>query len=98
MIFTRAACTYGFALKHLLGVVAGACLCWFVGGLAGMGLAALSPEFFQHHFVRVPEDWNEMLGYAWAGGSILGLQAGGFVSLVLSLVLLRMNWRRGAGM
>ena len=46
-IITGAECPYGFALQHLLGIMAGAYVCWALGGLAGIGLAALSPEFYR---------------------------------------------------
>jgi len=92
-ILTKAACTYAFAFKHLVGVVAGACSCWLIGGLAGTGLAALSPEFFKSTFIGVPDDFGPLLAHAWVGGSIWGLQFGGFVCLILGLVILRANWR-----
>jgi hypothetical protein len=93
-IITRASCSYGFAARYLLGIVAGALVCWLVGGTAAMGLAALSPEFYRRAFLGVPQKFGPMLRYAWVGGSIWGLELGGLVSLVLGLVVLRGNWRR----
>lgn len=93
-VVTRASCSYGFAAAHLLGIVAGALVCWVVGGLAGMGLAALSPEFFRRAFVGVPKEFDPMLAFAWVGGSIWGLQLGGLLSVVLGLVVLWGDWRR----
>src|SRR5262249_17143470 len=93
-VITRASCSYGFALRHLLGIVAGALVCWAIGGLAGMGLATLSPEFYRRTFIGVPEEVGERLAYAWVGGSIWGLELGGLVCVVLGLVVLRANWRR----
>jgi hypothetical protein len=93
-IITEAACSFGFAFRHLLGVLGGAYLCWVFGGLAGMGLAALSPEFYRRAFIGVPADFEQMLRYAWVGGSIWGAELGGMASVVLGLVLLRANWRR----
>jgi hypothetical protein len=94
---TGAACPYRFALKHILGVLAGAYACWAVGGLTGVGLAALSPEFYRRTFFGVPSDFSEMLRYAWVGGSIWGAEFGGLVCVVLGLVVLRANWRRQPG-
>ncbi|HEY1066482.1 MAG TPA: hypothetical protein VGE52_10250 [Pirellulales bacterium] len=91
---TGAACRYGFAIKHLLGIVAGAAGLWALGGLLAMGLAALSPEFYRRAIIGVPDDFREMLAYAWVGGSLVGLQIGGFAALVIGLVILRANWRR----
>ena len=93
-IITRASCSYGFAVRHLLGIVAGALLCWLLGGLAAMGLATLSPEFYRRTFMGVPEEFGPMLAYAWVSGSIWGVQLGGLLSVVLGLVVLRGNWRR----
>jgi hypothetical protein len=93
-IITSAACPYDFALKHLLGVLVGAYVCWAFGGLAGMGLASLSPEFYRGTFIGVPEGRGPMLRYAWVGGSIWGAELGGFASVILGLVVLRANWRR----
>jgi hypothetical protein len=93
-IITEGACPFGFAFKHLLGILAGVYVCWALGGLAGMGLAALSPEFFRQTFIGVPATIGPMIAYAWVGGSIWGAEIGGLVSVVIGLVLLRNNWRR----
>jgi hypothetical protein len=93
-IITRDSCTYGFAVRHMLGIVAGALACWVIGGLAAMGLAALSPDFYRRAFIGVPEDFGEMMAYAWVGGSIWGLEFGGLVCVILGLVVLRANWRK----
>ena len=93
-IITGAACRFSFALRHIGGILLGAYLAWFIGGLAGMGLAALSPEFYQRTFIGVPDAIGERLAYAWVGGSIWGAQLGALVSVVLGLVVLRANLRR----
>lgn len=93
-IITRAACTYWFAFKHLLGILLGANICWALGGLAAMSLASLSPEFYRHAFIGVPVERGPMLRYAWVGGSIWGAELGGLVCVILGLVVLRANWRR----
>ena len=40
----KARCGYGIGVVVLLFVAVAALVCWAVGGLLGMGLAALSPE------------------------------------------------------
>jgi hypothetical protein len=45
---SKARCSYGFGVITLLFVVVAALVCWAVGGLLGMGLATLSPEFYRH--------------------------------------------------
>jgi hypothetical protein len=62
-----------------------------------MGLASLSPDFYRRAFIGVPEEFGEMIRYAWVGGSIWGAQFGGLVSVVVGLVVLRANWRRRPG-
>ncbi len=69
-IVTKAACPYRIAVAYLLGIGVFSVACWFLGVLIALGLATLSPEFYQHAFVGVPKDVPEMLRYAWVGGSI----------------------------
>ncbi|MGD0091121.1 MAG: hypothetical protein ABSE73_14480 [Planctomycetota bacterium] len=95
-IITGARCSFWFALKHWLGILGGAYVCWALGGLAAMGLATLSPEFYRRAFIGVPEEFGPMLRYAWVGGSICGAELGGLVSVVVGLLILRANWRRQA--
>jgi hypothetical protein len=93
-IITGGTCSFPFAFKHLLGIVAAIFVLWIVGGLVAMGLATLSPQFYRAAFIGVPDDFDEMLRYAWVGGSIWGAQIGGLLCTVLCLVYLRANWRR----
>lgn len=93
-IITRVSCSYRFAVQHLLGILAGAWVCWTIGGMMAVGLATFSQEFYRQTFPWVPEEFGPMLAYAWVGGSIWGVEIGGFVSVVLSLVVLRANWLR----
>ncbi len=46
-IITRASCSFGFALKHLLGILGGTDVCWALGGLAAIGLPTLSPKLYR---------------------------------------------------
>jgi hypothetical protein len=64
--------------------MAGAYVGWALGGLAAVGLAAFSPEFYRGAFFGVPAERGPMFRYAWVGGSIWGAE----------LVVLRANWRR----
>ncbi len=91
---SKARCSYGFGVAVLAFVAVAALVCWAVGGLLGMGLAALSPEFYRHAFIGVPEDFNEMLRYAWVGGSIWGIEFGGFALTILGSFLFYARWQR----
>ena len=93
-IITRSTCPYRFAMRHLLGILAGTYAAWALGGLAAIGLALLSPEFYQQHFFGVPREPVPMVRYAWVGGSIWGVELGGLVSVILGLIVLRSNWFR----
>ncbi len=93
-IITRVTYSYLFAARHLLGTLAGAFVCWLIGGIIAMVMATLSPEFYRATFVGVPNEFGPMLCYAWVGGSIWGVQLGGLVSVVLGLVVLGTNWIR----
>lgn len=93
-IVTKATCTYLTALRYLLVILLAVYGCWAIGGLIGMGLATLSPEFYRRAFIGVPEDFGQMLRYAWVGGSIWGVEFGGLLALVIGLVIFRARWRR----
>jgi len=91
---SKARCSYGFGAVSLMFVAVAALACWAVGGLLGMGLATLSPEFYRHAFYRVPADFTEMLRYAWVGGSIWGIEFGGFALTILGAFLFYARWQR----
>ena len=93
-IVSRSRCPYGFAFRHLLGMVVGVYGAWIVGGLIAMALAALSPEFFTRTFRGVPEEFGAMLRYAFVGGSIQGAMAGGVLSVAIGSVLFAARWRK----
>lgn len=94
-IITQGRAGFLFAVRYLALAVAVAVLFWGLGGLAAMGLAALSPTFYRQAIVGVPDEFAAMMAYAWVGGSILGLQlVGGVASIFVSLVLLRADWLR----
>ena len=95
-IVSKARCTYLFGATVLLAVVVAALICWVIGGLLGMGLATLSPEFYRHAFRGVPQDFAEMLRYAWVGGSIWGIEFGGFVVMILGSFVFYARWQRRA--
>lgn len=91
---SKARCDYRFGVTVLLAIVAAALVCWVIGGLLGMGLAILSPEFYRHAFRGVPQDSAEMLRYAWVGGSIMGIQFGGFALTILGSFLFYAKWQK----
>ncbi len=93
-IITRVTCPYLYAIRYLLGTVAGAFVCWMVGGIIALMLASLSPEFYRATFDGVPNEFSAMLRYAWVGGSIVGVQMGGLVCVFLGLVVLGTTWIR----
>lgn len=87
-------CSFTFALRHLLAIIAAIYCCWMAGGLIAMGLATLSPEFYHNTFIGVPDAFGEMLCYAWVGGSIWGALLGGVLGCVIGSVLFATHWRR----
>ncbi len=93
-VVSRARCSYGFGAAILLAVAAGTLACWAIGGLVGMGLATLSPEFYRHTFRGTPADPRELLRYAWVGGSISGIEVGGLALTILGSFLFYARWRR----
>jgi len=93
-LVSKVRCPYGHGLGYVLGIAACAAACWAVGGLTAIGLAALSPEFFRHNFLGVPEATGAMLRYAWVGGSIWGVEIGGFASVIFGSVVFWAKWRQ----
>jgi pimeloyl-ACP methyl ester carboxylesterase len=96
-LMTRGQATYGFAVRHLLIVIGAVYLCWTLGGLLAMGLAALSPDVYRAMIFMVPEDFGQMLRYAWVGGSIWGGMIGGVVGLSAGIVRLWTVWEKQSG-
>ena len=92
-VVTKGRCTYLVALKYMTAIISGVYFCWIVGGVVGLGLAWLSPEFYQRTFYRVPVQYSEMFRYAWVGGSIWGALAGSVLACVIGLVLFAVRWR-----
>jgi hypothetical protein len=96
-IVSKVRCSYRFGAAVLVFVAVAALICWAVGGLIAMGLATLSPEFYRHAFRGVPENSFEMLCYAWVGGSIWGIEFGGFALTILGSFLFYARWKRRSG-
>lgn len=93
-IVSKAQAPYNLTVFYLLFIGVAGLVCWVIGGLAAMGLAALSPEFYRHAFLGVPDDFSQMLRYAWVGGSIWGIQFGGLAAVILGSVLFRAKWQK----
>lgn len=93
-VVSRARCSFTFALRYLLAIIAAIYVCWAVGGIIAMGLAALSPDFYRHTFVGVPDDFGLMMRYAWVGGSIWSAMFGGVLAAVIGSILFATRWRR----
>ena len=59
-----------------------------------MFLALLSPDFYKQAFIGVPNDLPSMLRYAWVGGSIWGVQFGGFALLIIWIAVFWSKWKQ----
>jgi hypothetical protein len=95
-IASKVRCSYGFGVVTLTLVVLAALISWAIGGSIAVGLATLSPEFYRHAFFGVPEDFSQMLRYAWVGGSIWGIEFGGFAMMILGSFMFCARWKRAA--
>lgn len=93
-LITKGQATYRFALRHLIKIIGLVYLCWTLGGIIAMGLAALSPDFYRQTFRAVPDDFGQMLGYAWVGGSIWGGMFGAVFALTLGVLGVRTSWKK----
>lgn len=93
-VASRAACPYTTGLGYLAGVVIAAVVCWLAGGLVGVGLAALSPEFFERTFRPAEAASDGLLAYAWVGGSIAGAAYGAVLAVLVTCIVFAARWRR----
>jgi len=93
-IVSKARSPFGLAAIYLLLISVATLVCWALGGAIALGLGTLSPEFYRHTFYGVPDDFEQLLRFAWVGGSIWGLQAGGLASVIVGSVLYLAKWRQ----
>ncbi|MBV5328841.1 MAG: hypothetical protein JZU65_14625 [Chlorobium sp.] len=81
------------SLSYLGFLFGSAFLAWCLGGLLAIILAWISPDFYTRAFIGVPEDFTGMLRYAWVGGSIWGVQFGGFALLIIWIAVFGIKWK-----
>lgn len=93
-LVTKGKATYRFAFRYLVKIIGIVYLCWILGGLIAMGLAALSPDFYRQTVRAVPEEFGQMIGYAWVGGSIWGGMFGGLFGLTLGVIGVKTSWKK----
>jgi hypothetical protein len=92
-IISRLRVPIGQSITYLGFLFFSAFLAWCMGGVTAMALAWISPDFYRHVFIGVPEEPSSMLRYAWVGGSIWGVQFGGFALLIVWVVVFGIKWR-----
>jgi hypothetical protein len=93
-IITQMSCSYGFALRHMAVILIGSLFCSVFGGLTAIGLATFCSEAYLSIFRDDPAQISRLQACAWVRGSIWGIELGGFVMVILGLVVLRTNWKR----
>jgi hypothetical protein len=81
------------ALSYLGLLIGSAFLAWCLGGILAIFLAWICPDFYRHAFIGVPEDPSSRLKYAWVGGSIWGVQFGGFALLIIWIAVFGVKWK-----
>jgi hypothetical protein len=92
-IISRLRLRIGHSLTYLGLLFGSAFLAWCLGGLLAMALAWISPDFYRHAFLGVPPDFSGLMRYAWVGGSIWGIQFGGFALLIVWIVVFGLKWK-----
>ena len=92
-LITKGHATLRFGLIQLSKITINIYLFWIIGGLIALGLATLSPDFYQNKFRMVPTETKEMLAYAWVGGSIWGANYGSILSILIGIINARTNWK-----
>lgn len=91
-LVTKGQAPISFAYKQLLKIISIIISCWIIGGLIAVIFTTLHPAFYKAHFPNTPTDKNEMLKFAWVGGSIWGEMIGGFFSAILGVIVTKNNW------
>ena len=91
-LITKVKCSYKLGVKYLTGIIALSIIFWILGGIMGLLLSLLSPEFFQSRFHNVPKETIALMKYAWVGGSIWGIELGGFISVILGSLIFKSKW------
>lgn len=90
-IITKGKGSYVFALQNFKRIIVIIFMCWAIGGLISLFLASLSPDFYRSHITSAPTDIIELIKFAWVGGSIWGEMIGGFIGIIIGIVLLINN-------
>ena len=95
-IISKGACRFFFGLKYLAMIILGTLFFWLLAGLIGMGIGALSPEYILNEV----NDKKEVLveadvsSYVFVWGAIAGVNFGGFISVILGILIFRLRWKR----
>ena len=92
-IITKGKPTLNFGLNQLFKITKNIYAFWIIGGVIGLGLASLSPEFYQSKFRMVPKETKDMLAYAWVGGSIWGVNYGSMIAIVIGIIKTKTDWK-----
>ena len=93
-ITTKAQANYRFVLRQLAKITGVVYICWILGGLFAVGLATLSPDYYRETVRQVPFDFQQMVAYAWVGGSILGGLFGGPLGLTFGILGVWTGWKK----
>ncbi|WP_136467636.1 hypothetical protein [Flagellimonas onchidii] len=92
-VITKGNASLSFGVKQLLKITTNIYLLWAIGGIIALGLALLSPEFYQSTFRMVPTETKDMLAYAWVGGSIWGASFGSVIAITIGIINTKTNWK-----
>ena len=87
-IITRGSCPYNVGVRWLGRILLLVYSLWGIGGICGVTLAVLQPQFFQSIFNGVPGDLGQNLRYAWVGGSIWGAYIGSPLAVIVGVVVI----------
>jgi|SRR6476661_9112541 len=89
MLFFRRGITWPVLRRHILRTAALVYLAWLAGGILGLLLAAISPNFYRSAFHAAPEQLLALMKFAWVGGSIQGALFGGLVGVIVASIGIR---------
>lgn len=95
-VITKGEADWVFLKKQLIKAFLLVYVFWVLGGLVLMFRDLNFPEVFDRSFLyTIPQDKVSRLKFVWVAGSISGAIIGGVVAAIYSLIITKIEWKKG---